>query len=46
VTAESALPRDSVQHDGGRALWLANQFCDLVELRSNEYGTTVRPHAS
>jgi anti-sigma regulatory factor (Ser/Thr protein kinase) len=30
----------------GRGLWLANQFCDLVELRSDEHGTTVRLHCS
>jgi len=26
------------------ALWLANQMCDLVQLRSGENGTTVRVH--
>jgi anti-sigma regulatory factor (Ser/Thr protein kinase) len=26
----------------GRGLWLANQYCDLVELRSDPDGTTVR----
>jgi len=25
-------------------LWLVNQVCDLVELRSGEDGTTVRMH--
>jgi len=35
----------STDADGGRGLWLANQFCDLVELRSNRDGTTVRLHA-
>lgn len=28
----------------GRGLWLVNQLCDLVELRSAEGGTTVRLH--
>lgn len=28
--------------DGGRGLWLANQLCDLVQLRSSPMGTTVR----
>jgi anti-sigma regulatory factor (Ser/Thr protein kinase) len=29
----------------GRGLWLANQFCDLVQLRTSpERGTTVRLH--
>jgi anti-sigma regulatory factor (Ser/Thr protein kinase) len=31
-------PRDS------RGLWLANQLCDLVQLRSTPAGTTVRLH--
>jgi anti-sigma regulatory factor (Ser/Thr protein kinase) len=30
----------------GRGLWLANQLCDLVQLRSSECGTTVRLHMS
>jgi anti-sigma regulatory factor (Ser/Thr protein kinase) len=30
--------------DRGHGLWLANQVCDLVELRSGEDGTTVRMH--
>ncbi|HSK48938.1 MAG TPA: ATP-binding protein, partial [Solirubrobacterales bacterium] len=28
----------------GRGLWLANQLCDLVRIRSGEEGTTVRLH--
>ena len=28
----------------GRGLWLINQLCDLVELRSGDAGTTVRMH--
>ena len=28
----------------GRGLWLANQHCDLVEIRSDRCGTTVRLH--
>lgn len=35
-------PRSS-QH---RGLWLVNQLCDLVELRSSSVGTTVRVHMS
>jgi len=27
---------------GGRGLWLANQFCDLVQIRSGSSGTAVR----
>ena len=29
---------------GGRGLWLANQLCDLVQVRSGPAGTTVRLH--
>ena len=28
--------------DGGRGLWLANQLCDLVQIRSSAAGTLVR----
>ncbi len=28
--------------DGGRGLWLANQLCDLVQIRSGPSGTAVR----
>ncbi|NYG08630.1 anti-sigma regulatory factor (Ser/Thr protein kinase) [Phycicoccus badiiscoriae] len=28
----------------GRGLWMANQLCDLVQVRSGEGGTTVRIH--
>ena len=31
---------------GGRGLWLANQLCDLVQIRSGANGTTVRLHAA
>jgi anti-sigma regulatory factor (Ser/Thr protein kinase) len=30
----------------GRGLWLANQLCDLVQIRSGAHGTTVRLHAA
>lgn len=30
--------------DRGRGLWLANQVCDLVQIRSSSDGTTVRLH--
>jgi anti-sigma regulatory factor (Ser/Thr protein kinase) len=30
--------------DGGRGLWLANQLCDLVQIRSSAAGTVVRMH--
>jgi hypothetical protein len=28
--------------DSGRGLWMANQLCDLVQLRSGDGGTAVR----
>jgi anti-sigma regulatory factor (Ser/Thr protein kinase) len=28
--------------EGGRGVWMANQLCDLVQIRSGEEGTTVR----
>jgi anti-sigma regulatory factor (Ser/Thr protein kinase) len=31
---------------GGRGLWLANQLCDLVQVRSFDSGTVVRLHLS
>ena len=36
--------RPDVNQEGGRGLWLANQLCDLVQIRSGEAGTTVRLH--
>lgn len=30
----------------GRGLWLANQLCDLVQIRSDYHGTTIRLHAA
>ena len=30
--------------EGGRGIWLVNQLCDFVELRSSPAGTTVRLH--
>jgi anti-sigma regulatory factor (Ser/Thr protein kinase) len=34
----------SLDRVGGRGLWLANQLCDLVQLRSGAAGTVVRLH--
>jgi anti-sigma regulatory factor (Ser/Thr protein kinase) len=31
---------------GGLGLWMVNQLCDLVEVRSGKRGTTVRAHLS
>lgn len=37
--------RPTIQQEGGRGLWLANQLCDLVQIRSSAHrGTTVRLH--
>lgn len=36
--------RPAPGQDGGRGLWLANQLCDLVQVRSLPTGTTVRLH--
>jgi anti-sigma regulatory factor (Ser/Thr protein kinase) len=38
----SLLPPAS--NPGGRGLWLVNQLCDLVQLRSSPDGTRVRVH--
>lgn len=31
-------------HPGGQGLWLVNQVCDLVEIRTGQGGTAVRLH--
>lgn len=36
--------RPGLAQEGGRGLWLANQLCDLVQIRSDATGTTVRLH--
>jgi hypothetical protein len=36
--------RPGISQEGGRGLWLANQLCDLVQIRSGANGTTVRLH--
>jgi anti-sigma regulatory factor (Ser/Thr protein kinase) len=38
--------RPAPTQEGGRGLWLANQLCDLVQIRSNAGGTTVRLQAA
>jgi anti-sigma regulatory factor (Ser/Thr protein kinase) len=37
-------PPSDVQ--GGRGLWMANQLCDLVQIRTSTAGTVVRLHMS
>lgn len=34
--------RPAVTQESGRGLWLANQLCDLVQIRSSATGTVVR----
>ncbi|HEY6730236.1 MAG TPA: sensor histidine kinase [Solirubrobacterales bacterium] len=36
--------RPTVSQEGGRGLWIANQLCDLVQIRSGAAGTKVRLH--
>jgi anti-sigma regulatory factor (Ser/Thr protein kinase) len=36
--------RPAADATGGHGLWLVYQVCDLVELRSDETGTTIRMH--
>jgi anti-sigma regulatory factor (Ser/Thr protein kinase) len=36
--------RPAIDASRGRGLWMANQLCDLVQIRSGEGGTTVRLH--
>jgi len=38
--------RPAVTQPGGRGLWLANQLCDLVQIRSGATGTNVRLQAA
>ncbi len=38
--------RPQPTQEGGRGLWLANQLCDLVQVRSAPGRTTVRLHAT
>ncbi len=38
--------RPAADQRGGRGLWLANQLCDLVQIRSGALGTTVRVQAA
>jgi anti-sigma regulatory factor (Ser/Thr protein kinase) len=34
----------ALARDHGRGLWIANQLCDLVQIRSGRRGTVVRAH--
>lgn len=43
LIGREAPPRDS---EGGRGLWIVNQLCDLVQVRSTATGTVVRLHVA
>jgi anti-sigma regulatory factor (Ser/Thr protein kinase) len=36
--------RPGIEQPGGRGLWMANQLCELVQLRATPEGTAVRLH--
>jgi anti-sigma regulatory factor (Ser/Thr protein kinase) len=36
--------RPDPEASSGRGVWLANQLCDLVQIRSSSTGTVVRVH--
>jgi anti-sigma regulatory factor (Ser/Thr protein kinase) len=38
--------RRQLTGNGGVGLWIANQLCDLVEIRTNPAGTKIRTHLS
>jgi anti-sigma regulatory factor (Ser/Thr protein kinase) len=38
--------RPPLDRPGGQGLWVVNQICDLVEMRSGSTGTAVRMHMS
>jgi anti-sigma regulatory factor (Ser/Thr protein kinase) len=40
----AGLHRPPLGEPGGQGLWLVNQVCDLVEVRSTAAGTSVRMH--
>jgi anti-sigma regulatory factor (Ser/Thr protein kinase) len=40
----AGLVREPVDQPGGKGLWLVNQLCDLVEVRTTPAGTVIRVH--
>ncbi len=38
--------RHQITGTGGLGLWMVNQLCDLVEVRTSAAGTTIRVHSS
>lgn len=45
-TTDLALAASELGANSVRGLWMANQVCDLVRIRSGETGTAVRLHMS
>lgn len=43
-TERQRKPPPDLELAGGRGLWLVNQLCDLVQIRSSADGTAVRVH--
>jgi two-component sensor histidine kinase len=41
---DAGRERPAIDRDGGRGLWMVNQLCDLVQLRSFPGGAVVRLH--
>lgn len=37
--------RREITGEGGLGLWIVNQLCDLVEIRTSPHGTAIRVHA-
>jgi anti-sigma regulatory factor (Ser/Thr protein kinase) len=40
----AGLRAPSLDANGGHGLWIVNEVCDRVDLRSDEAGTTIRLH--
>ena len=44
ITDPLAGRAPSLDANGGHGLWIVNEVCDQVDLRSDETGTTIRLH--
>ena len=44
MACSSAIVAPPIEQYGGRGLWIVNQLCDLVQIRSAPSGTVVRVH--
>jgi hypothetical protein len=45
VVVDPLIGRRAPREGEDDSLWIANQACDLVQVRSSSAGTTVRVHA-